>query len=102
MVRRTPRVPLFPYTTLFRSLRSDGHPGDDPPHAPPPRPPEPQAPARTMTFQTGCEHLLEALKGLADGERLDAPGPSGRSEEHTPELQSRQYIVCRLLLENKY
>src|SRR5947209_11247781 len=79
MIRRPPRSTLFPYTTLFRSPRA-------PPHAdnPPPPPiytatslfPSPPAPTHPSTT------------------------PS-RSEEHTSELQSRQYLVCRLLLEKK-
>src|SRR3712207_8567580 len=88
MIRRPPRSTLFPYTTLFRSL---GRPGD--------------------------RHGRAAeLDGHGDGERGNT-GPGGeqtervavalgdeevaRSEEHTSELQSRQYLVCRLLLEKK-
>src|SRR3712207_8860123 len=88
MIRRPPRSTLFPYTTLFRS---------------------------------GAVHELEAAvarglalvrvdsrAGVADDDLLagldlghgDAAG-CGRSEEHTSELQSRQYLVCRLLLEKK-
>src|SRR3712207_8632687 len=78
MIRRPPRSTLFPYTTLFRSqLRADGRggEGDD----------EEAAPVR----------LLRARVQL--GRRAHRP----RSEEHTSELQSRQYLVCRLLLEKK-
>src|SRR3712207_8684267 len=82
MIRRPPRSTLFPYTTLFRSD-----------HAP-------------------VEALLhvDQLLGLALEEPRDRDsGPAGdnegdvvfRSEEHTSELQSRQYLVCRLLLEKK-
>src|SRR3712207_7462577 len=81
MIRRPPRSTLFPYTTLFRS---------------------PQA--------FSVSHLSRF-----QGPRVDETGPSrvrpptpdayiraqGRSEEHTSELQSRQYLVCRLLLEKK-
>src|SRR3712207_7385933 len=91
MIRRPPRSTLFPYTTLFRSLPCD--PGADP-----------------------GRHLPAGAEG--DGSdrprghrrRQRAPGevePTagilriGRSEEHTSELQSRQYLVCRLLLEKK-
>src|SRR3712207_7657885 len=82
MIRRPPRSTLFPYTTLFRSGRD---PRDDDEHE---------------------EHERVV-------EREDADGPAGvevaevvlgalgRSEEHTSELQSRQYLVCRLLLEKK-
>src|SRR3712207_7113135 len=74
MIRRPPRSTLFPYTTLFRSERGEAHGAR--------RPPAP------------------------DGERSGGvPGVRSlvrcRSEEHTSELQSRQYLVCRLLLEKK-
>src|SRR4051812_50002927 len=74
MIRRPPRSPLFPYTTLFRSLRSAGPPcSAESHHASLPRP-----------------HRLGA--GLCAGPR---------SEEHTSELQSHVNLVCRLLLEKK-
>src|SRR3712207_8743681 len=91
MIRRPPRSTLFPYTTLFRSIAAkedliyksleiD--------------------PARVKYCKKVNEHLIEtinkkkpkSLKDLAD---------IWRSEEHTSELQSRQYLVCRLLLEKK-
>src|SRR5947209_17324494 len=71
MIRRPPRSTLFPYTTLFRS------------HQP--------LFARKMDLDV----LDQAIQDLADR------GIAGRSEEHTSELQSRQYLVCRLLLEKK-
>src|SRR3712207_6926382 len=86
MIRRPPRSTLFPYTTLFRSVAGRGRPGQ----------------------------LVRG--GLRAGPRLaprhgGARSPPGRppaflpepdrSEEHTSELQSRQYLVCRLLLEKK-
>src|SRR3712207_8854550 len=79
MIRRPPRSTLLPYTTLFRSR---------PP--PPPR----AAPAAAGGRRAGR---------TAGGRRQRACGrPAGsRSEEHTSELQSRQYLVCRLLLEKK-
>src|SRR3712207_7769058 len=88
MIRRPPRSTLFPYTTLFRSARGrcarDGaraHRGGSPP---------PRRPA-------GLRAALGARRAAApDGRQLVA-----RSEEHTSELQSRQYLVCRLLLEKK-
>src|SRR3712207_9503220 len=91
MIRRPPRSTLFPYTTLFRS-RVDLHlaalAGGDADL----RKPEPlrvgHAPDR-HEHHVGFERL-----GRAAGRRL-------RSEEHTSELQSRQYLVCRLLLEKK-
>src|SRR2546429_6998345 len=88
MIRRPPRSPLFPYTTLFRS-----------------------PPSRAQRTR------LETLRGLDLGvvpppvvgadhhERLDRqlgrPFQDSRSEEHTSELQSRLHLVCRLLLEKK-
>src|SRR2546425_3725984 len=79
MIRRPPRSTLFPYTTLFRSRRA--RPRRSPPRwSPPPRsPPSPR----------GCPR----------GSRR--PRAAARSEEHTSELQSLAYLVCRLLLEKK-
>src|SRR3712207_9408053 len=81
MIRRPPRSTLFPYTTLFRSrwrscrccVRR-------------------VRPARRKTSQG---------RAPTDRRRGDADNRSLRSEEHTSELQSRQYLVCRLLLEKK-
>src|SRR3712207_8071441 len=91
MIRRPPRSTLLPYTTLFRS----------------------------GAYICGEETaLLESLEGKRGMPRLKPPFPAGaglygcpttvnnvesiaRSEEHTSELQSRQYLVCRLLLEKK-
>src|SRR3712207_7851475 len=84
MIRRPPRSTLFPYTTLFRSDRG---------------------PARVHGRARGRGRLRDvrpqgrAARGRAlvrQAERLPV-----RSEEHTSELQSRQYLVCRLLLEKK-
>src|SRR3712207_7565643 len=80
MIRRPPRSTLFPYTTLFRSV--------------------------------GCKSTVESelFPSFPESWKADTLGPvshSGskagicRSEEHTSELQSRQYLVCRLLLEKK-
>src|SRR3712207_8443071 len=94
MIRRPPRSTLFPYTTLFRS---------------------PRAPGRERALPRG------GARGRAEAARPRAPADLGaavrrllpndlgdrrlraraRSEEHTSELQSRQYLVCRLLLEKK-
>src|SRR3712207_7602215 len=91
MIRRPPRSTLFPYTTLFRS----------------------------SILHVGCCHsMADEWCRSAPGTRTHEPGPlkwsvpnltttpqgwplSHRSEEHTSELQSRQYLVCRLLLEKK-
>src|SRR3712207_8833790 len=74
MIRRPPRSTLFPYTTLFRS---------------PPRS-IPGAPSPGMSRSRWRSWVSPP-----------GNGPSGRSEEHTSELQSRQYLVCRLLFEKK-
>src|SRR3712207_7687903 len=78
MIRRPPRSTLFPYTTLFRSSR----------HSPP------LPPGRTGR---GERHV--GVRGAHA--QLHRQLGAGRSEEHTSELQSRQYLVCRLLLEKK-
>src|SRR3712207_8670739 len=93
MIRRPPRSTLFPYTTLFRS--------------------------RWVTYGTcgsssGCSRLCSSAASacrrssfhdVTDHTSADTPqsfaSSSCRSEEHTSELQSRQYLVCRLLLEKK-
>src|SRR5687768_17721058 len=82
MLRRPPTSTLFPYTTLFRSVRP------------------PSIPAAAI----GIGHAFH--RAVADGDvaehapRRKGDGP-GRSEEHTSELQSRLHLVCRLLLEKK-
>src|SRR3712207_8202066 len=80
MIRRPPRSTLFPYTTLFRS-EDAVHEGPLCRHVPPGH-------RVHLTLGQHC-HRLHPAQG--------AP----RSEEHTSELQSRQYLVCRLLLEKK-
>src|SRR3712207_7782231 len=85
MIRRPPRSTLFPYTTLFRSVRGGGN-------------------TRARV------HEPRRRDRRADGRSTTALTPgwgrpsarSRRSEEHTSELQSRQYLVCRLLLEKKH
>src|SRR3712207_8768149 len=90
MIRRPPRSTLFPYTTLFRS-----HDGERPPHrAEDPRRAEGHG-RRDRPVHRG---VPEAVRG---GSRRGEGRVSERSEEHTSELQSRQYLVCRLLLEKK-
>src|SRR2546425_8800947 len=86
MIRRPPRSTLFPYTTLFRSPDV-----------------RPQPPVRRRRFGAGV------LGGQRDAARRRPMGPGQdhgsepflRSEEHTSELQSLAYLVCRLLLEKK-
>src|SRR3712207_7710592 len=97
MIRRPPRSTLFPYTTLFRSVR-------DVPRAGPRRHAAGERKSREP-------QILQRLRGeraraplRADGHDRLTPrqrAREGRSEEHTSELQSRQYLVCRLLLEKK-
>src|SRR3712207_7671013 len=88
MIRRPPRSTLFPYTTLFRSSRASGRRSST-------RSPSARSSARTATGD--APHVVP---GAADcGSRRERA--TGRSEEHTSELQSRQYLVCRLLLEKK-
>src|SRR3712207_7694429 len=72
MIRRPPRSTLFPYTTLFRSA-------------------EVRAAGRRTATDLRAYFQVQVPRG----------GLPGRSEEHTSELQSRQYLVCRLLLEKK-
>src|SRR3712207_7040889 len=88
MIRRPPRSTLFPYTTLFRSslFRNVTSP--------------------SKSFSVSCHHWLCSGRSLlcaaaAADSNLVMPMTRPRSEEHTSELQSRQYLVCRLLLEKK-
>src|SRR3712207_7874673 len=102
MIRRPPRSTLFPYTTLFRSELRPGVPGD--------------ASEKIVVTLKYTENRTSVISGLR---RVSRPGQrtyvdakhvpkvlggmgtailSTRSEEHTSELQSRQYLVCRLLL----
>src|SRR3712207_8823942 len=87
MIRRPPRSSLFPYTTLFRSLI-----GNSP----------------TASISLGPKTTRDGGRGLSlalhfpFGSSVGRPWHADhRSEEHTSELQSRQYLVCRLLLEKK-
>src|SRR3712207_7834469 len=81
MIRRPPRSTLFPYTTLFRSV-------------------EFRVPAVEQRAQRNL-HVAPRLVGKKFNGLLEIHNPTLRSEEHTSELQSRQYLVCRLLLEKK-
>src|SRR3712207_6991281 len=94
MIRRPPRSTLFPYTTLFRSevervvVVLQGHPLPD------------RAEVVAEVERVGGrldarQHPRSTVGGRAHGSIIP------RSEEHTSELQSRQYLVCRLLLEKK-
>src|SRR3712207_7461784 len=88
MIRRPPRSTLFPYTTLFRSWVSvnDGDLGR-PPRCPQRAAPCPQSCGWTDRRRPRVRRAVQVTRT--------------RSEEHTSELQSRQYLVCRLLLEKK-
>src|SRR3712207_8675500 len=93
MIRRPPRSTLFPYTTLFRSLDAleavlPGHDETDR---------RAVLVGKRLAVQPGG-HEGERVHRLVEAEPLDI---RPRSEEHTSELQSRQYLVCRLLLEKK-
>src|SRR3712207_8372920 len=90
MIRRPPRSTLFPYTTLFRSPAVAQEPG-------------PTGGAEATVGQPGLNVRPGALlqRTLAIRGQTDAGDAGRRSEEHTSELQSRQYLVCRLLLEKK-
>src|SRR3712207_7998034 len=89
MIRRPPRSTLFPYTTLFRSGASYGAAESVPSDVVEVQlAPSPQA--KNSTRWTPVPRSF-----------AEAASVSGRSEEHTSELQSRQYLVCRLLLEKK-
>src|SRR3712207_7510359 len=89
MIRRPPRSTLFPYTTLFRSRRL----------------------AVCTARSTAAALLRHSVSSATGSESATTPAPActyavpsrrrARSEEHTSELQSRQYLVCRLLLEKK-
>src|SRR2546425_2797969 len=99
MIRRPPRSTLFPYTTLFRShLRQFGlRKGERPAHAAQQGGP---VPARERGWKLGNlrEVCRRPRQRLRHGEQRVV---SDRSEEHTSELQSLAYLVCRLLLEKK-
>src|SRR3712207_7968856 len=94
MIRRPPRSTLFPYTTLFRSIRAD-----------------PQLSHISLANERAGaalnRFLGESRAPIEDYDRITLEADqvlqklAQRSEEHTSELQSRQYLVCRLLLEKK-
>src|SRR3712207_7739080 len=89
MIQRPPRSALFPFTTLFRSLGHLLHAA--------------QVLLQLLALTLEGSHFLlrESLEGAALGHLLEGLQTVDRSEEHTSELQSRQYLVCRLLLEKK-
>src|SRR3712207_6862461 len=83
MIRRPPRSTLFPYTTLFRSICKN----------------------TVTSMQAGIIYgyggLVDCIVNKMKEEMIASGEKEPRSEEHTSELQSRQYLVCRLLLEKK-
>src|SRR3712207_7091328 len=91
MIRRPPRSTLFPYTTLFRSAERNGQhglvAGSDV--------------KRRIVFANAPEPVADAKALSRVREKAKINAAARRSEEHTSELQSRQYLVCRLLLEKK-
>src|SRR3712207_7963739 len=94
MIRRPPRSTLFPYTTLFRSTRIEVSEiegiGNGPRH-------------RALARAGGAVDRNDRHRFMPRARASVSmnPGKDVRSEEHTSELQSRQYLVCRLLLEKK-
>src|SRR3712207_7010052 len=82
MIRRPPRSTLFPYTTLFRSIVAGGG-------------------SRNPELMRLLAHELKVDVVSAEEVGWSSEFLEARSEEHTSELQSRQYLVCRLLLEKK-
>src|SRR2546425_6768699 len=95
MIRRPPRSTLFPYTTLFRSLTEDadlrlclGRAGR-------------RIAEEHLSLEAATARLVRLLESLAEAGSADRKRAVPRSEEHTSELQSLAYIVCRLLLEKK-
>src|SRR3712207_8147410 len=97
MIRRPPRSTLFPYTTLFRSDVVDAPIGGGVHLDQVERPPLVRRGADGAPLAGGAVVRLEAVDCLEE----EAGHRRLRSEEHTSELQSRQYLVCRLLLEKK-
>src|SRR3712207_8864317 len=86
MIRRPPRSTLFPYTTLFRSCRR--------------RPAQEVREGLDLVACLNLPHVVD-VGGIEELGAIQNKGKLCRSEEHTSELQSRQYLVCRLLLEKK-
>src|SRR3712207_6939081 len=95
MMRRPPRSTLFPYTTLFRSFHAPWMEGA----ALRPGVPQVVTVHDVAPLKRRSEHLRPGLRSRL--RHLAVRRADRRSEEHTSELQSRQYLVCRLLLEKK-
>src|SRR3712207_9016268 len=97
MIRRPPRSTLFPYTTLFRSRGARARRPRQGGALAPPR----EAPADPRRGDEPRRPPARRRRGKHAVSELIQRTNLSRSEEHTSELQSRQYLVCRLLLENK-
>src|SRR3712207_7109120 len=93
MIRRPPRSTLFPYTTLFRSVTGFQLPNT----IGTARPPLPRASSGPTLLRAS----RQSPRARSPARRQTSGSRPQRSEEHTSELQSRQYLVCRLLLEKK-
>src|SRR3712207_8490037 len=91
MIRRPPRSTLFPYTTLFRSHRQGRKR----------RAPEERRTLAHARTCTRCSDQRYPARNFSSRSAFPSAPRVARSEEHTSELQSRQYLVCRLLLEKK-
>src|SRR3712207_8528900 len=91
MIRRPPRSTLFPYTTLFRSCCADAE--DCSATA--------ATSATSVAMRSTPSEICTAAAAMRPARAATSSTESPRSEEHTSELQSRQYLVCRLLLEKK-
>src|SRR3712207_6901691 len=91
MIRRPPRSTLFPYTTLFRSIYWATLPVEE----------EDLLVEEQMPISQPNESRLVSRRTLLRSAAATFGAALLRSEEHTSELQSRQYLVCRLLLEKK-
>src|SRR3712207_7094142 len=89
MIRRPPRSTLFPYTTLFRSSQNS------------PRPTVGSVASNSCVQPSLRQTPPSATQPVTGVDPSSQTASCGRSEEHTSELQSRQYLVCRLLLEKK-
>src|SRR5690606_42061802 len=94
LVRHPPRFTLFPYTTLFRSRGLNGNDAVE-------RPCTEFCPVLRGPLGGRHHRVRHGAAGVLHDSRSGTGAPPGRSEEHTSELQSRENLVCRLLLEKK-
>src|SRR3712207_8612227 len=92
MIRRPPRSTLFPYTTLFRSPNTISSRSESD---------LPDRDAYLTQLLEVCQGQIPTIESDAQTRLISSLQEIRRSEEHTSELQSRQYLVCRLLLEKK-